>query len=246
MELAGTHQADSATPRSAVGAAPVARVTSIGVAPAPPTLTLVAPSRGVYERHGKRALDVLVAAAVLVALAPVMSIVWLSLRLALGRDVVISQERVGLGSENFGMYKFRTMKWSRRGRGPATAYHGPDRRRTHKADHDPRHTPLGRALRKASIDELPQLFNVLTGDMSLVGPRPELATVVDSIGQRQHPRHRVRPGMTGEWQVTTRQTGLPLHECFDEDLPYLERVTFLNDVRILVRTVGVVLGRSGR
>ena len=197
-----------------------------------------------YERSGKRVFDIVVATVSLVAFSPVMAFTWLALRVTLGRDVVITQDRVGRNGETFGMLKFRTMHWSRRGR--SASFNGTDRRVSHKVDSDPRHTPIGRAFRKLSFDELPQLINVLVGDMSVVGPRPELATVVDGIGQRAHPRHRVRPGMTGAWQVTERQTGVPLHESFDSDLPYLNRVSLHNDIAILVRTVGVVLGRSGR
>lgn len=214
---------------------------------APPVLRVVcdasAPA-GWYERWGKRGFDVAVSATVLLLVAPVMAVVWLVLRAQLGRDVVISQDRVGRGGETFGMLKFRTMLWSRRG--SDQPFDGPDRRLSHKADHDPRHTPVGRFLRKLSLDELPQLMNVLRGDMSLVGPRPELAVVVDGIDERAHPRHRVRPGMTGEWQVSVRQHGVPLHECFDHDLPYLDRITLRNDLGIMVRTVGVVVGRGGR
>ena len=200
--------------------------------------------RGLYERFGKRAFDIVGASAIIVALSPVLLIEWLMLRIVLGPNVIITQERVGRNGEVFGMYKFRTMHWSRR-----EAHHsfaGPDRRVTHKADHDPRHTPIGRLFRKLSVDELPQLLNVLNGDMSLVGPRPELATIVEEIHGHGHRRHSIRPGMTGEWQVTTRQTGKLLHECFDEDLPYLERITLRNDLSILWDTVAVVSGQGGR
>lgn len=200
--------------------------------------------RSLYEVRAKRAFDVAVSGAILAVLAPVMAAVWVVLRITLGPDVVITQDRVGLDGRTFGMYKFRTMRWSRRGR--SLPYDGPDRRVVHKTDTDPRHTPVGRAFRKASLDELPQLLNVLVGDMSLVGPRPELAEIVDRIGARDHRRHSVRPGMTGEWQITGRQDGRLLHECFDEDLPYLDRVTLRNDLAILYRTVSVVAGRGGR
>lgn len=197
-----------------------------------------------YERRGKRVVDLVIAGASLVVLGPVMAVAWVILRITLGPDVVITQERVGLGGETFGMYKFRTMKWSRRVE--ERPFDGQDRRLSHKVDHDPRHTPIGRVFRKLSLDELPQLLNVIEGTMSVVGPRPEMAQVIDRIGQRGHVRHSVKPGMTGEWQVTGRQTGAPLHECLDADIPYLSRVTFRNDVDILVRTVSVVAQRGGR
>lgn len=200
--------------------------------------------RSWYERSGKRAFDVAVAGTMLALLAPLMAVIWCVLRVTLGRDVVITQDRVGLDGETFGMFKFRTMRWSRRS--AEQPFDGADRRLSHKVDHDPRHTPVGRVLRKLSLDELPQLANVLLGSMSVVGPRPEMASVVDRLGERGHVRHSVRPGMTGEWQVSGRQTGAPLHECFDADVPYLSRVTFRNDLGILIRTIAVVLQRGGR
>jgi len=206
--------------------------------------TVAGRRQGWYERRGKRALDLLIAGSALFLLAPVMAAIWCLLRLTLGRDVVISQDRVGLAGETFGMYKFRTMKWSRRS--SERPFDGEDRRVSHKVDHDPRHTPVGRVLRKLSLDELPQLFNVIEGSMSVVGPRPEMASVIDRLSERDHVRHSVKPGMTGEWQVSGRQTGAPLHECLDADVPYLSRVTFRNDVGILIRTIGVVLQRGGR
>lgn len=197
-----------------------------------------------YRTRGKRVFDLVVGSVILAALAPVMAVIWAVLRFVLGPDVVITQTRVGRNGSSFGMYKFRTMRWSRRR--ALEPFAGPDRRTVHKADHDPRHTSVGLVLRKASLDELPQLFNVLRGEMSLVGPRPELAEIVDRIGARGHRRHEVLPGMTGEWQITGRQDGRLLHECLDDDLPYLDRVTFRNDVAILAKTLSVVAGRGGR
>jgi len=105
------------------------------------------------------------------------------------------------------IYKFRTMRPDRRQ--AVLPYSGPDRRVCHETDNDPRHTPLGRFLRKYSLDELPQLWNVLVGDMSLVGPRPELVEVVERYESWQRERHRVKPGLTGLWQVTCRGEGSP-------------------------------------
>jgi lipopolysaccharide/colanic/teichoic acid biosynthesis glycosyltransferase len=116
------------------------------------------------------------------------------------------------------------------------------RRRDHKAPHDPRHTRLGRFLRRTSLDELPQLLNVLRGDLSLVGPRPELPEVVAGYEPWQHARHWVRPGITGLWQVTQRGTGEPMHRHVATDLEYIERLSFATDARILVRTVPAALG----
>lgn len=259
MDSLGTQEKQQPPGRSSVDSGLIAPSGTTHRSTAGPTaLRLVTTSSGVtgadartvasrrewYERWGKRTFDIAVSATVLLIVAPVMFVVWLVLRITLGQDVVITQERIGRNGEAFGMFKFRTMHWSRRGR--AVPFDGPDRRVSHKNDHDPRHTPVGRVLRKVSLDELPQLMNVLLGHMSLVGPRPELVDIVDSIGERGHRRHSIRPGMTGEWQVTGRQDGMLLHECFDDDLPYLDRVRLRNDLGIMVRTVGVVIGRGGR
>lgn len=195
-----------------------------------------------YARRGKRLFDLALTSCVLVVAAPVMLGVFVALRFAFpGESIVLRQRRVGLNGQDFDMLKFRTMRPSRRQL--HVAIDGPDRRVTHKSDTDPRHTRIGRLLRQYSIDELPQLLNVMRGDMSLVGPRPELSTVADEKGLRYHPRYLVAPGLTGEWQVTLRQSGAMLFETVDEDLPYLGRVTLRNDLSVLVRTLsGSVLG----
>jgi len=115
-----------------------------------------------------------------------------------------------------------------------------ERRYTHKTEKDPRHTRLGSLLRKSSLDELPQLLNVLTGDMSLVGPRPEILSVAERHNIRSHARHMVRPGITGLWQISELRSEL-LHENVHVDLDYVRKVTFLEDMRILFATVGAVI-----
>lgn len=209
------------------------------------TAAAVAAAAGWYERLGKRALDLAGAVVLLVVLAPLLAGVALAVRAMLGTPVLFRQARVGRGGTTFTLYKFRTMKADRRlrpdRRGPAR---GDGRRRTHKSDRDPRHTPVGRFLRRSSLDELPQLWNILAGDMSLVGPRPELTEVADRHGLRHHPRHRVRPGLTGRWQVSARGQGL-LHEHVDADLAYVERVTLRGDLAILLATPAAVLRRTG-
>jgi lipopolysaccharide/colanic/teichoic acid biosynthesis glycosyltransferase len=118
------------------------------------------------------------------------------------------------------------------------------RRLTHKSEHDPRHTRLGRFLRASSLDELPQLLNVLKGDLSLVGPRPELPEVVAGYEPWQHDRHRVKPGVTGLWQVTERADGTPMHHHVATDLDYVRRLSFRLDAWVLLATVPTVLGVS--
>lgn len=117
-----------------------------------------------------------------------------------------------------------------------------DRRFTHKTLDDPRHTRLGRFLRSSSLDELPQLVNVLRGELSIVGPRPELPEVVAGYGDWQHARHMVKPGITGLWQVTERSDATPMYLHVDTDLRYVEKVSPATDLRILLLTVPVLLG----
>ena len=197
-----------------------------------------------YVRGGKRAFDMAASATLLVVASPILIGVATVLRLRLGPDILFRQRRVGLHGEDFEMLKFRTMHHSRR-RSQHHVFHGNDRRTTHKSSNDPRHTRVGRLLRRTSLDELPQLINVLRGDMSLVGPRPELASVVDTHDLRSHPRHTVKPGITGLWQVNRRNEGLLLHTCFDDDLPYLDHISLGGDVRILVATAKVLAKPGG-
>ncbi len=117
-----------------------------------------------------------------------------------------------------------------------------DRRLTHKSANDPRHTRLGRFLRTSSLDELPQLINVVRGEMSLVGPRPELAEIVARYEPWQHARHQVKPGITGLWQVTDRQHDDVMHHHVETDLDYLDQLSAATDLRILALTLPTVLG----
>jgi lipopolysaccharide/colanic/teichoic acid biosynthesis glycosyltransferase len=122
---------------------------------------------------------------------------------------------------------------------------GVERRRTHKSPSDPRHTRLGRLLRELSLDELPQLVNVLKGEMSLVGPRPEVPSVVAKYEPWQHARHLVRPGLTGRWQLIerTRTQGMGMHLYVHLDVDYIEEMSFRHDLQIMRATVvGVVKG----
>jgi lipopolysaccharide/colanic/teichoic acid biosynthesis glycosyltransferase len=198
---------------------------------------------GTYGSVVKPVTDFLGAVLLLLALLPVMLLVALTVRARMGRGVIYRQERVGRGGRTFTMYKFRSMHADRRT--AQVPFEGVDRRLCHKRDDDPRHTDLGRFLRKTRLDELPQLCNVLFGHMSLVGPRPELTHVVERYEAWQHERHRVKPGLTGFWQVSDRCTGLAL-DGVDLDIDYLSQVSFLTDCRVLLRTIPVALSRSGR
>ena len=200
---------------------------------------LHAPAGELYRRFGKPLLDRVGAALLLVVLVPVLAAVAVAVLVTLGRPVLFIQQRVGLDGRTFGVVKFRTMHPDRRRQ--RLPYVGPERRREHKAAHDPRHTRLGRLLRAWSLDELPQLWNVLRGDMSLVGPRPELVDVVARYAPWQHARHQVKPGITCLWQISERGD-TPLHECTHLDLAYVARLSLREDLRILLATLPAALG----
>lgn len=197
----------------------------------------------IYGSVVKPVSDFVAALLLLLALLPVMLAVALAVRARMGKGVIYRQERVGRGGRTFTMYKFRSMHADRRK--AQVPFEGVDRRLCHKRDDDPRHTDLGRFLRKTRLDELPQLCNVVMGHMSLVGPRPELTHVVKRYEAWQHERHLVKPGLTGFWQVSDRSSGLAL-EAVDLDIDYLRQVSFLTDCRVLLRTIPVALRRSGR
>jgi lipopolysaccharide/colanic/teichoic acid biosynthesis glycosyltransferase len=196
-----------------------------------------------YERVVKPAMDRVLALVMLLVLSPVFAFIAVAIRTTMGRGVIFQQQRVGQNGRLFTLYKFRTMRPDRRLR-PGLPINGQERRRTHKSPFHPLVTPVGRVLRKLSVDELPQLWNVLCGQMSMVGPRPELPWIVDGYEAWQHRRHLVKPGLTGLWQVTTRGDGV-MHDRTDVDLEYLERVSFHRDLWIMLRTIPVMLARRG-
>ncbi len=192
---------------------------------------------GPYERFVKRPLDACLAALALVCLSPVMGATALLVRAKLGSPVVFSQERPGridpkTGEERiFRLHKFRTMTDARDADGRLL----PD---------DERLTPFGRALRSTSLDELPELWNILKGDMAVVGPRPLLVRYLPLYSDKQRRRHEVRPGLTGYAQAHGRNA-LSWEERFDMDVAYVDRVTFLGDARVVLDTVSAVLRRDG-
>jgi lipopolysaccharide/colanic/teichoic acid biosynthesis glycosyltransferase len=197
--------------------------------------------RSLYTSLFKPAIDRCVALLALVLAAPPMAVVALLVAVRLGRPVLFRQRRVGRDGAAFNVMKFRTMSPDRRDQRLDVIH---DRRETHKSDEDPRHTGLGRFLRRFSIDELPQLFNVLRGEMSIVGPRPELESVVEENyppGLEQ--RHLVKPGLTGLWQISARADG-PMHENGDWDLDYIERVSLRTDLRIMIKTPAAMFGEG--
>ena len=194
-----------------------------------------------YARVVKPVVDRILGVVALTLASPILFAVALGIRVTMGRGVLFRQPRVGRDGRVFDVMKFRTMSHDRRG--DETTYVGPERRYNHKSIDDPRHTPFGRFLRKWSLDEFPQFLNVVRGDMSMVGPRPELVSVVEKYQPWQHDRHQVRPGITGIWQVSERND-VPLHEATHLDIEYIETVSLLTDMRIMARTLPAMLGRS--
>lgn len=197
---------------------------------------------GLYARFFKRALDVVLSTALLVLVMPVLVVAAAAVRLSLGSGVIFCQQRIGRDGDMFTLWKFRTMRADRRKAQRALV--GDDRRRRHKHPDDPRLTRVGRLLRKTSLDELPQLLNVLVGDMSLVGPRPELPAIVASYAPWQQTRHVVRPGITCFWQVSARGE-IDLHHATALDLDYIRQVSFKTDMVLLARTLPAVLRVRG-
>jgi lipopolysaccharide/colanic/teichoic acid biosynthesis glycosyltransferase len=179
----------------------------------------------------KRLIDLLISSLALIVAAPVMAVVAALILGTMGRPILFTQRRPGYRGKLFTVYKFRTMRDSAEGDGRPR----PDAERL---------TRLGRGLRATSLDELPELFNVLRGDMSLVGPRPLLPEYLDRYTPAQARRHDVRPGLTGLAQVRGRNA-LTWDEKFDLDLFYVENRTMLLDLRILARTVVGWLRPSG-
>lgn len=192
-----------------------------------------------YVRLVKPAIDRIGALLLLVITSPLSLASAVAVALSMGRPILLRQERVGKDGQVFTIYKFRTMLPDRRQ--AKVPFVGEDRRVTHKTPRDPRITTVGKVLRTWSLDELPQFINVLRGEMSLVGPRPEMVQIVAQYEDWQHARHAVKPGITGPWQISERGDR-QLHECTESDIAYLESVSFLTDLRILVLTPLAALG----
>lgn len=192
---------------------------------------------GIYEKFIKRFLDIVLSLVAIILLSPVMLITAILVRVKLGSPVIFTQERPGkidkkTGKEKiFKMYKFRSMTDARDENGNLL----PD---------DVRLTSFGRKLRSTSLDELPELFNILKGDMSIVGPRPLLVRYIPRYNAEQRKRHNVRPGLTGYAQANGRNT-VSWEDKFAMDVWYTENVSFVTDVKVIWDTVRVVLKRDG-
>lgn len=177
----------------------------------------------------KRIFDLIFSSVAFIALLPVLLVVYIAIRISMGGDVIFSQARPGLDGKIFKMYKFRTML--------------PIDPNFNKSD-DERITSLGRWLRASSLDELPELFNVIKGDMSLVGPRPLLVDYLKKYTETEMRRHEVLPGITGLAQVRGRND-LTWRNKFKYDVFYVDHQNFLFDMQILIETVLVVFLRRG-
>ena len=194
-------------------------------------------TNGPYEACIKRPLDFLLALLSIIVLAPAMAIVALLVRIKLGSPVIFSQERPGridgkTGKEKiFTLYKFRTMTDAKDEEGNLL----PSKERL---------TPFGKRLRSTSLDELPELWNILKGDMSIIGPRPLLVKYLPLYNDEQRKRHLVRPGLTGYAQANGRNS-LTWEEKFAMDVEYAEHISFGFDVKILFQTVKAVLTHEG-
>lgn len=186
---------------------------------------------GTYEKYIKRPQDFLCALLAIIVLSPVLLIVAILVRTKLGSPILFKQERPGRDGKIFKLYKFRTML------PPKDGVIDP------KQD-AARLTPFGKKLRATSLDELPELFNMLKGDMAVVGPRPLLVQYMNRYNEHQARRHEVRPGFTGLAQVHGRNA-ISWEEKFDWDVKYVDHITFLGDWKIIFQTVKTVLKREG-
>lgn len=209
-----------------------------------PMLDLRAPALNDYQRMVKRAFDLVVAAISLPFLLVLMGVIAIAIRLDNPGPIIFRQQRVGENGRLFDMLKFRSMVENAEELRHLVEKVDKKGRLIHKQPDDPRVTRVGKFLRRTSFDELPQIFNVLRGDMSLVGPRPELPYLVEMYKPWQHKRFAVPQGITGWWQVNGRSEK-PMHLHTEDDIYYVQHYSIWLDLQILLKTVLVVLRRKG-
>jgi exopolysaccharide biosynthesis polyprenyl glycosylphosphotransferase len=198
--------------------------------------------RLLYALVLKRWIDAALATVALVVLSPLLLLIALAVCIDSRGPALFRQTRIGRGGDPFVVFKFRTMVAD--ADPTLVRFRAEDGTLQHKIKNDPRVTRVGKVLRRTSLDELPQLLNVVRGEMSLVGPRPELPEIVQTYEPWQHRRHLVRPGMTGWWQVQGRSE-LPMHKHTELDLFYVANLSMGLDVEVMMRTFRVVLFGSG-
>ena len=182
---------------------------------------------GPYEKYIKRPLDCVLAACALLILSPLLGVVALLVRVKLGAPVIFRQERPGRNERIFRLYKFRTMTDARDEKGELLS----DSKRL---------TKIGSVLRRTSLDELPELINILKGDMSFIGPRPLLVRYLPYYTEREKRRHEVRPGLSGLAQVSGRNY-IGWNKRLELDVQYVDKITFVGDLKIIVQTIKNVL-----
>jgi len=210
---------------------------------ASPLLTFSATPDDEFRLLAKRAIDVLLGSVALVVLSPFMLVIAALIRLTSPGPAIFRQERCGLNGRRFTFYKFRSM-WENADAMRASLEHMSRRQLALKIPNDPRATPVGRWLRKFSIDEWPQLWNVLRGDMSLVGPRPAIPEEVDQYQRWQRRRLRMRPGLTCLWAVSGRDA-VDFETWMKMDMEYIDNWSLALDWKILARTIPQVLSGKG-
>ena len=186
---------------------------------------------GFYEKYVKRLLDIVLSGCALIVLSPLLLVTAILVRVKLGSPVIFCQERPGKDEKIFRLHKFRSMSDARDETGALL----PDKERL---------TGFGKKLRSLSIDELPELWDIFRGKMSIVGPRPLLVEYLPYYTENERHRHDVRPGLTGLAQINGRNT-LTWEQKFAYDLEYVQHISFCEDIKILFSTVGKVLNRSG-
>ncbi|HFU4345339.1 TPA: sugar transferase [Streptococcus suis] len=187
-------------------------------------------NKGIYRRFLKRPMDFILSLMAIIVLSPVLIIVGVLVRVKLGSPVLFKQKRPGLNEKIFTMYKFRTMTDEKDENGELL----PDSVRL---------TKFGRMLRSTSLDELPELFNILKGDMSIVGPRPQLVRDMVFMSEEQRQRHSVHPGLTG-WAQVNGRNNVTWEEKISLDLDYIEDVSFVKDWKIIFMTVAKVFKKD--
>lgn len=183
-----------------------------------------------YRKFIKRFLDIVLSLLALILLSPIILILFILVRIKLGKPAIFKQERPGKNEKIFTLYKFRTMTDEKDEEGNLL----PDEKRL---------TKFGRILRSTSLDELPELFNILKGDMSIVGPRPLLVEYLSLYNKEQKRRHEARPGLTGLAQVSGRNN-LDWDEKFKEDVYYVDHISLWKDIKIIFKTIEKVIKRE--
>lgn len=184
-----------------------------------------------YAKYIKRILDLILSLMALIVLMPLMIIIGILVRINLGSPIIFKQKRPGKNEKIFTLYKFRTMTDKKDENGNLL----PDEQRL---------TKFGKALRSTSLDELPELINILKGDMAIVGPRPLLVEYLSLYNEEQRHRHDVRPGLTGLAQINGRNS-ISWEEKFKDDIEYIRKITFLGDCKIALKTIGKVFKKEG-